>query len=92
MTDQPSRNRRIVKRVVWTLVLLPVLYLSSFVSFHFAWGVGIVPPPVIEPLRVGVYAPFEWYISRKYPGSRAILALRNMAGDAGAKVGSHIPK
>jgi len=74
------------------LVLLPVLYLTSYLSFHFAWGVGVVPPPVAEGLTGGFYAPFDWYIRENYPGSRAILALRDMAGDAGNEIGSRIPK
>lgn len=95
MAEQPPPKRRIVKWFVRTLaivVLVPVLYLTSYLSFHFAWGVGVVPPPVAEGLTGGFYAPFDWYIRENYPGSRAILALRDMAGDAGNEIGSRIPK
>ena len=74
-------------RTLAIAVLVPVLYLTSYLSFHFAWGAGLVPPPVSESLNDGFYAPFDWYIGGNYPGSRAILALRGMAGDAGREVG-----
>lgn len=95
MTEQPAPKRRISKRVRRTLavvVLAPILYLMTDLALNFAWGVGLVPPPVVENLNNGFYAPFGWYIGAQYPGSRALLAMRNFAGDAGLEVGKRIPK
>jgi hypothetical protein len=95
MAESSPPKRRIFRWFVRTLVvvvLVPVLYLATYLSFNFVWGVGLVPPPVAEGLNDGFYEPFDWYIRENHPGSRIIVALRNMAGDAGVAVGRRIPK
>ena len=67
-------------------------YIDVPTSFPASSAESVTPPPVAEGLTGGFYAPFDWYIRENYPGSRAILALRDMAGDAGAEVGRRIPK
>lgn len=81
----PSR-RRIVRRAVMALavvVLVPVGYVSSCLSFHYAQGADWLPLPVQKTAN-RIYWPLHIYAMSDWSGAKSYLELIQWASDEGS--------
>lgn len=82
MAEQPSRKRRIIKRVALAgsgTVVLAVSYLSAYGAFNWNLGKTAALTPVFAPLHL--------YESTDYPGALSLHAWRNWCLNQGVGSG-----
>jgi hypothetical protein len=80
-----------IRRYRWPLIagvclLLPVLYISTFLAAHFSLGAGWVSNEQFSNFAPPCFTPLVWYANADMPGTECMLYMADKAFRSGWSV------